>query len=159
MRLALVAFVVLLIGLWFVRFVLPSQVDDVNPLMNCSEEVLDLADVYFVVPKFGGVAISGEWCESILSRNKELAMHGVTHSFEEFGVVRNEEYFDEGVDIFWTCFGFEPEKFKPGQLKWNAKNDWIKGEVEVELFWNQVLHKVYHCGDSGRFPNWLIRVF
>jgi len=80
--------------MFFIRLVLPSQVDDVSPLMNCSDTVLDLGDVYFVVPKFEGVEISGEWCEGILARDKGLAMHGV-----------------------------------------------------------------YHCGNTGMFPNWFIRVF
>lgn len=149
-----------LVGLlFFVRLVLPSQVDDVSPLMNCSEEVLEWGDVYFVVPKFEGVVVSEEWCGEILEREKELALHGVYHSFEEFGVYRDEEYFGEGVEIFERCFGFEPERFKPGQLVFARENDWIRGEMEVELFWNQIFHKVYHCGDSGVFPNWVVRVF
>ena len=39
----------MVVELFIIRLVLPSQVDDVNPLMECSEEVLDLGDVYFVV--------------------------------------------------------------------------------------------------------------
>ena len=149
----------LVILLFFLRLVLPSQVDDVNPFMGCSEEVLDLGDVYFVVPKFEGVEISDEWCEEILKRDKQLAMHGIYHSYEEFGVYRDEEYFEEGVDIFEECFGFTPKRFKPGHLKWTSKNDWIRDEVEVDLLWNQIFHKVYHCGDSGFFTNWIVRVF
>lgn len=145
--------------LFFVRFVLPSQVDDVNPLMNCSDEVLDLADVYFVVPKFEGVEIEREWCDQILSRDKEIAMHSVYHTYEEFGVVRGESYFDEGARIFEECFGFEPERFKPANLKWCGENNWVEKNVEVDLFWNQFFHKVYHCNDSGVFPNWFIRMF
>lgn len=151
--------VALVLALFFIRLVLPSQVDDVSPLMNCSDEVLDLADVYFVVPKFGGVEIEGEWCEEILDRDKELAMHSVYHTYEEFNVVRGENYFDEGVGIFEECFGFRPERFKPGQLRIVSENDWIADEVEVDLFWNQFFHKVYHCNDSGVFPNWFIRLF
>jgi len=145
--------------LWFTRLILPSQVDDVNPLMGCSDEVLDLGDVYFVVPKFEGVEISGDWCEGILGREKDLAMHGVYHTYEEFGVYRDEVYFEEGVRIFEECFGFSPERFKPPQLEWTSENDWIKDRTEVDLFWNQLFHKVYHCGDTGVFPNWVVRVY
>ena len=155
----LVIFVSLLFGLWFVRLVLPSQVDDVSPGIFCSEDVLDWADVYFVIPKFGNVSPDKNWCEDILSREKELAMHGVVHSFEEFGVFRDVDYVDEGVEIFEKCFGFELERFKPPQLVFSEENDWMRGRFEVDLFWNQVFHKVYHCGDSGVFPNWFIRVF
>jgi len=165
----------LIFALFFVRLILPSQVDDVNPLMNCSEEVLDLADVYFVVPKFSGVEIEGKWCEEIKKRvsssgwrlgigdlrsgKKELALHGVYHSYNEFGVFRDEEYFEEGVRVFQDCFGFVPKRFKPGQLVFCEENSWIRERMDVELFWNQLFHKVYHCGDSGRFPNWFIRIF
>lgn len=158
-RFVVLIFVVLIFGLWFIRFILPSQVDDVSPLMNCSNEVLELGDVYFVVPKFSGVEIFSEWCGEILGRDKEIAMHGIYHTFEEFGVARDSEYFEEGVWIFEECFGKSPERFKPGQLKWASENDWIREEVEVELFWNQVFHKVYHCGDGGVFPNWIINIF
>ncbi len=150
---------ILIVGLFFARLILPSQVDDVSPLMSCDDEILDLGDVYFVVPEFDGVAISEGWCADILSRDKEIAMHGVYHTYREFGVYRDEAYLDEGVKIFKECFGFEPERFKPGQLKWASENDWIGERMEVELFWNQVFHKVYHCGDTGLFPNWAINIF
>jgi len=152
-------FVGLVVLLFFIRLVLPSQVDDVNPLMGCSDEILDLADVYFVVPKFEGVAIGGKWCDYISGKNKKLAMHGVYHTYREFEAYRNEVYFEEGVEIFEECFGFKPERFKPGQLEFSRDNDWIRDEVEIDLIWNQIFHKVYHCGDSGVFPNWFIRVF
>ncbi len=152
---------VLIVILFFVRLVLPSQVDDVSPLMNCSDEVLDLGDVYYVVPAFEGVSVLEEdgWCDYILGKDKELAMHGVFHTYREFGVVRDREYFREGVGIFEDCFGFVPERFKPGQLEWVSGNDWIEDEVEVDLIWNQVFHKVYHCGDTGVFPNWVVNIF
>jgi hypothetical protein len=149
----------LVILLFFVRLVLPSQLDDVNPLMGCSEEELELGDVYFVVPKFDGVVIDKEWCDGILAMGRDVELHGVYHSYAEFGVIRSEAYFNEGVDIFKECFGIEPKRFKPGNLKWNSGNDWIMNKVEVELRWNQIFHKVYHCGDTGYFPNWFIRVF
>jgi len=151
--------VFLVVGLWFVRLVLPSQLDDVSPDIFCEEKLLTRADVYFVIPKFEGVEIERKWCEIILEKGKGIGMHGVYHTYKEFEVYRDEEYFEEGVDIFERCFGFTPERFKPGQLRFAKENDWIKERTEVDLFWNQVLHKVYHCGDTGRFPNWLIRVF
>ncbi len=149
----------LIIILFLTRLILPSQIDDVTPGISCEEELLDLADVYFVVPKFEGVVLDKEWCDEILMRDKELAMHGVYHTYEEFGVYRDEKYFSEGVSIFRDCFGFSPERFKPGQLEWHDSNNWVKAEMEVELFWNQLFHKVYHCEDTGMFPNWVINIF
>ena len=158
-RWVVVVLVLLVFGLWLVRAVLPSQIDDVNPLMGCSVDELEMADVYFVVPVYDGVEIDGEWCEGILGKGKEVALHGVYHSYEEFGVGRDREYLDYGVGVFEECFGFAPERFKPPQIAWDSENDWIRGVLDVELFWNQVFHKVYHCGDSGVFPNWVIGVF
>ncbi len=150
---------ILILALFLVRLVLPSQIDDVSPRISCDEDLLELVDVYYVIPKFDGIAIDAEWCDEILARNKDIAMHGVTHEYKEFGAVRSVEYFAEGVDIFEGCFGFAPERFKPGNLEWSDENDWIRDEIEVDILWNQIFHKVYHCSDTGRFPNWLIRVF
>ena len=151
--------VFLIVGLWLVRLVLPSQLDDVSPGISCEEKLLNRADVYFVIPKFEGVETEREWCEIILEKGKDIGLHGVYHSYKEFEVYRDEEYFGEGVDIFERCFRFTPERFKPGQLKFAKENNWIKEEMEVDLVWNQIFHKVYHCGDEGKFPNWLIRIF
>jgi len=151
--------VFLIVGLWLVRLVLPSQLDDVSPGISCEEKLLNRADIYFVIPKFENIEIEREWCEDILKKEKTIGMHGVYHSYKEFEVYRNEEYFNEGTKAFEECFGFAPEKFKPGHLKWTDENNWIKEKMKVDLFWNQVFHKVYHCGDTGVFPNWAIRIF
>ena len=155
----LVVFVGLVVCLFFVRLILPIQIDDVSPGIFCEEELLDLVDVYYVIPKFGNVSIDKDWCEDILGRGKEVRMHGVYHSFEEFGVVRDEEYLWEGIEIFEECFGFEPERFKPPQIAWTKENDWMKEEIGIDLGWNEIFHKVYHCGDTGVIPNWVVRVF
>jgi hypothetical protein len=146
---------------FFIRLLSPSQLDDVSPRIYCEEELMNDADIYYVIPKFEGSKISDNknWCKNILDREKGLEMHGIYHSYKEFEIYRDEEYFKEGINIFEKCFGFSPEKFKPGQLILAKENNWIKEKVEVDLFWNQVFHKVYHCGDTGLFPNWLIRIF
>lgn len=158
-RAACVTVAILIVGLFFIRLVLPSQLDDVSPNVFCEEDLMELADVYYVIPKFENVSIDEEWCNEILKREKKLEMHGVYHTYHEFEVFRSEEYFNEGVDIFEECFGFRPMKFKPGQLVLGKENNWIRDEMEVDLIWNQIFHKVYHCGDTGFFPNWLIRIF
>ena len=154
-----IMFIGLILVLFFVRLILPSQIDDVSPEIFCEEKLLDWADVYYVIPKFENISIDREWCDEILSRDKKLAMHGVYHSFEEFGEVRDSEYLNDGYNFFEECFGFEPEKFKPPQLAWTNKNDWIRDRMKVDLIWNQIFHKVYHCGDTGIFPNWVVRIF
>ncbi len=152
-------FIGLIICLFLTRLILPSQIDDISPKIPCEEKLMNWADVYYVIPKFENVSIDKKWCDEISNRDKTLALHGVYHSFEEFGEVRDLEYFNEGVEIFNECFGFEPTKFKPPQLAWTNENDWIKDRMEVDLIWNQIFHKVYHCEDTGIFPNWLVRIF
>ena len=123
--------------------------------------MLEKAEVYYVIPKFENVSIAEntEWCSYILGFGKDLAMHGVYHEFNEFGRERNVEYMGEGVDIFEGCFGFKPERFKPPRLAWTSENNWMEDDLDVDLFWNQLFHKVYHCGDRGVFPNWAVRIF
>ena len=29
----------------------------------------------------------------------------------------------------------------------------------LKTLFNQITHKVYHCNDTGKFPNWLINLF
>ena len=151
--------VVVVFFLFFVRLVLPSQIDDVSPGIDCEDYLLDWADVYYVIPKFENVSVDEVWCNWILERDKELSMHGVYHFYEEFGVERDVDYLNKGIKIFEDCFGFEPERFKPPQLEFAESNDWMRERMEIDLIWNQIFHKVYHCGDTGVFPNWFIRIF
>ena len=154
-----IVFIAMVLTLFFVRLILPSQIDDVSPNIFCEEKLMNWADIYYVIPKYENVSINEEWCNEILAKKKKLELHGVYHIFEEFGVARDSEYLNEGIKIFEECFGFSPEEFKPPQLAWTNENNWMKDYFEVDLFWNQVFHKVYHCGDTGIFPNWIVRIF
>ena len=153
----------IIIILFIIRLILPREVDDVTPFIDCSEQLIEKSDVLWVIPKFEGKSILDEdgWCEKILSYNKELGLHGVYHTYNEFSEDRDGEYLQEGIDIFEECFGFKPEKFKPPQLKINDENKELisKMNMELELNWNQFFHRVYHCNDTGVFKNWWIDVF
>lgn len=147
--------------LFLIRLFLPSQIDDITPGISCSEYLVEWSDVLYVIPLYNGSNISQdkEWCDRIKGLEKETAMHGVYHTYEEFSVFRNEEYFSDGLDAYVSCFGEDPTRFKPPQLAWSKENDWIKDKYPVDLFWNQLFHKVYHCEDTGIFPNWVVRIF
>jgi predicted deacetylase len=88
-------------------------------------------------------------------------MHGVTHQYQEFGTDRNQGYLEEGEKIFHSCFGFDPTSFKPPQLKISAENRKLikRNNMELKGKINQMMHKVYHCNDSGGFKNWVIDLF
>jgi len=154
---------VFMIGLFFVRFVGSRHIDDVNPLMNCGEEYLLKADVLYVVPYFDGVMIneSRDWCDYILSLDKEIGMHGVRHSYGEFSYGVSLEDIELGMEIFEDCFGVLPNRFKAPQLKLSYENRvLVEGlGMRVDGKMAQVFHKVYHCNDSGIMSNSFHSVF
>ena len=148
--------------LLFIRMFSSRQLDDVSPEISCSDELLKKADVFYIIPKFNNKSISenNEWCLEIVDMNKELGLHGVKHTYHEFLTDRDDAYLLEGVDIFEKCFGFAPKRFKPPQLKISKNNKLlVKRMMKLDLVLNQIFHKVYHCDDSGRFPNWFIDLF
>lgn len=156
----LAAILLALIFLWIFRGFAEKELDDVSPLIQCDQELLDKADVLWVIPRYKEVNITKEWCNEILSLNKEIGMHGVEHTYNEFLEPRDEEYLQEGMEIFKECFGFYPEKFKPGQLAISKENKiLVENKMEREGYPNQILNKVYHCNDSTIPKNRFIDFF
>jgi len=149
--------------LWDIRFFSLREIDDVHPDLNCSNEYLSKSDVLWIVPDFNGRSILNEsgWCERIKNLNKSLGLHGVRHNFNEFNGNLNGTYLDFGIDIFEKCFGLHPDKFKPPQLAISYENRKLveSRNMETKGKFNQMIHKVYHCNDSGRFSNKFIDWF
>jgi len=161
-RWILLALLGLIVCLFLIRLVLPSQIDDVTPGIPCEDYLLEKSDVLYVIPLFENKSIAEdrEWCEKTLSLDKELAMHGVYHTWKEFDENRDAEYLQRGIEEFEKCFGFAPERFKPSQIIISDSNArLVLNSMELDLRWNQIFHKVYHCNDSGLYPNWLIGIF
>lgn len=145
-----------LISLMLVRNLSSRQLDDVSPGIECDTELLANSDVLFIIPKFENKSISENrtWCEEILKLNKTLEMHGVYHSYEEFNEDRSEEYLLDGMNIFYECFGVYPLEFKAPQLVINSYNKrLVREKMKFVGYFNQLFHKVYHCGDSGQLSN------
>jgi len=153
---------ILILSLFLTRALLPKQLDDVSPEIQCDKELLEKADVFYVVPKYNNVSISDNkaWCNEILSMNKKLALHGVYHTYREFITDRDDKYLQEGIDIFEACFNKKPEIFKSPQIMISKNNkELIKQKMKIDLKLNQVFHKVYHCEDTGIFSNRIIDIF
>ena len=132
------------------------DLDDVSPEIQCDESLLEKSDVFYVIPKFNNnsIAENKEWCSKILAMNKTLALHGVYHTYNEFNTGRDEQYLQEGIDIFRECFGFEPENFKPPQIAISNENKkLIKSKMRLDYHLNSILHRAYHCNDTGYFSN------
>lgn len=166
-KIAVLAVLIFLIIIWatesavfFIRAFSEKQIDDVTPGIPCEKELLEKSDILFVVPKFEGKGIgdNDEWCEEILLLEKKIEMHGVYHIYNEFQTERDANYLDEGIIEFVRCFGEKPSGFKAPQMKLLGENKKIIIERGLKNYGpiNQLLHKTYHCNDSGIIPNSVI---
>ena len=120
--------VISFISLWLIRAFNSRYLDDVNPEIPCEVQLLEKADVFYVIPILNNesIANNSEWCKQILSYNKTLGMHGVYHTFNEFLIDRDQEYLEQGKKAFEECFGFLPKEFKPPQLRISLNNKKLK---------------------------------
>jgi hypothetical protein len=151
----LILFILTLI-LIIIRGITQKQLDDVSPEIPCEQELMEKADVLYVIPKFNNKSIAEnmEWCKQILSLNKTLAMHGVYHTYKEFVTDRDADYLQEGIDEFEKCFGKRPDRFKPPQLEISRESENIlKSRMQLDFYFNEIFHKVYHCSDTGKVSN------
>ena len=135
-----------------------TQLDDVSPFIQCDEDLLDKTNIYYVIPKFQGIPISENksWCEYILSKNKTLRMHGIEHTYFEFWKKEiSTEEINGAKEIFKECFGFYPEKFKAPQDTISIKNsiNLKKSDLNLDIYLNCIIHRVYHCNDTGKIKN------
>ncbi len=155
--------ILLIFDLFLIRLISPQEIDDVSQEIPCQKEYVEKSGILWIIPKFNNKSISENktWCNYILSLNKTLGLHGVTHEFKEFNTNKNSEYLQEGINIFEECFGFKPEIFKPPQLKISKENKKLIEDNNIKLKgrFNQIIHKVYHCNDTGRLPNWVVDLF
>ncbi|MBP7708474.1 DUF2334 domain-containing protein [Candidatus Pacearchaeota archaeon] len=141
---------------WTYRAVSTKQLDDVSSDIQCDRELMLKADVLFVIPRFenNSIAKNPEWCREILELNKTLALHGVSHEYNEFGTDKTQEYLDAGMEEFYQCFGFYPTIFKAPQLNISENNKkLISQNMTFYGYPNQGLHKAYHCNDTGILSN------
>lgn len=145
------------------RNILPTQLDDVNPLISCENEIISKSDTLLVIPIYLNKSISENitWCKEILSLNKTLGMHGVYHNYQEFLVQKDEEYIKKGMIEFEKCFGFEPLIFEAPQLAIsNINKNLIKSmNLKFRGYFYTITHKVYHCEDTGKYSNAFISKF
>lgn len=155
--------IILILALFFMRFLNPKEIDDVSPEIPCEQEYLNKSDVLWVIPFFNNKPISqnSEWCKEILSLNKTLGLHGVYHTYWEFKENRTQEYLKIGIQEFEKCFGFKPEIFKAPNLRMTQHNRKLikQNNLTLKTQFNQVTHKVYHCNNSGTLPNKVHDIF
>ena len=153
----------IIIALFLIRLFSSRELDDVSPMIKCDKELLEKSDVLWVIPLYENFSIAEDkkWCDEILSLNKTLDLHGIYHTYKELDYPRSKEYIESGITAFKECFGFKPQIFKPSHLAISQQNKLLIEEegMALKVKLNQVLHKVYHCGDSGVFSNKFIDFF
>lgn len=154
---ALLLIFILIFTFFLLRLTSQKELDDISPGIPCEQKLLQKSDVLWVIPNYNNVSIdeNPEWCAYIKSLNKTLGLHGVYHTYKEFQTDRNQQYLEQGINAFEKCFGFKPKMFKAPQLAISSSNkELIKNNnMQLKGRANQVLHKVYHCSDSGLFSN------
>lgn len=155
--------ITLILLLFLTRLIFPSQIDDVSPEILCKQEYLEKTDILWIIPKYNNKPISEnkEWCQQILSLNKTPGLHGIQHTYKEFNQKISQKQLDEAIKIFEQCFNQTPTFFKPPRLKISETNKKLIQEsgMKLKLNFNQLTHKIYHCGDTGMLPNWVVEVF
>lgn len=159
----LIITIFLLIITFTFRIATPKEIDDIHPLNPCEQEYIEKANILWVIPKYLNTPISKNktWCNEILKLNKTLGMHGIYHSYHEFKYKINETELIEAKQIFQDCFGYKPTLFKPPYLRLSNENKQLleKNNLTIKRITNQNLHKVYHCQNTGVFPNWFHDIF
>ncbi len=153
----------LILILFFIRLFNHTELDDVTPGISCPELKVYHPDFLWVIPDFNNFSIDQNqtWCKEILSLNKTLGMHGITHKYNEFDGNVSKEDLLRGMKIFENCFGFTPTLFKPPQLNISRENEKLIKDsgMKLDLYFNQITHKVYHCNDSAIPRNSFIKIF
>jgi|SRR3989344_298933 len=155
--------VLFVLTLYLNRLFGTTQVDDVTPGIECDSSLLEKSDILWVIPIFNNYSIAEnkEWCDYILSLNKTIGLHGVYHEYDEFSVLRDENYLQAGINAFEKCFGYKPQLFKAPQLALSGQNKILLEKEGFTVYeeYNQIANKVYHCSDTGRFSNRFIDRF
>ena len=160
-RLVLGSILFILILFFIARMANPSEIDDIHPAIYCEDEYVALSDVLWVIPFYDNYSIADavSWCAQMKKLNKTLGLHGVYHTYQEFLIDRDAAYIEHGIWAFERCFGARPTLFKPPQLKISTHNSELLRSLGLEVFTtsHQLTRKVYHCSDTGSYPNLLVR--
>lgn len=155
--------IALLVILIFVRAKGLKEIDDVSPNIPCEQVYMEKANILWIIPEYNGTSISQnkEWCQKIIAMNKTLGLHGINHSYKEFNNTITEEGMNKAVMDFQKCFNQTPTMFKPPQLEISKDNLALIKEHNMTYKgqFNQITHKVYHCNNTGKLPNWFHNIF
>ena len=154
---AITSAIFILIIIIALRAILPREFDDLSPEIRCNQDLIEKSQILWIIPLYNNhsIANDSEWCSKIKSLNKTLGMHGVYHNYKEFNSDKDIEYIKQGINAFEKCFNLKPNLFKAPQLALSNNNGVLLKSLDFSLKenFNQMLRKVYHCSDTGKFSN------
>lgn len=164
LKIILILIIILISIIFILRFINPTEIDDISPNIPCPEMEIYNPDVLYVIPNYDTYPISyyPKWCEHILSLDKTLALHGINHTYREFKYNSlSQEELNFGISEFEKCFSISPTEFKPPQLAISKENKKLieNNNLKRRTVMHQITHKVYHCNDSDIIPNKIINIF
>ena len=151
----IILIIIIILG---IRNVNPREIDDLSPGIYCDQTYLEKSDIVWVIPMYNNIPLNESWCKEIRKMNKTFGLHGIRHSYNEFGSPITQEDLNKGIEIFTKCIGYKPKLFKPPQL--NITDDNIKliekNDMLVRQELNAITHKIYHCDEHRNPPNRLV---
>ena len=157
----LVILILILCVVLICRKVLHEEFDDVHPLiLDADDKQMKNSKWLWVIPFYNNIPISEDkdWIERLKKTNKKIGLHGVYHTHKEFGIDRDDEYIDKGINEFKKAFGYYPTHFKAPSLSLTKNNaDKIrKRGIKIKSYLNQILHNVHHSTNSRHLDGRLI---
>ena len=126
-----------------------KELDDVHPrIMDTDDPYLQRSKYVWVIPLYMDDPISNypEWVDRLKKSGKIIGLHGVKHTYREFGRDLPLEYIDRGVQEFRKAFGYYPKYFKPPVLDLTEHNGNIIRAygMEIKSWFNQAIYSVFH---------------
>mgnify|MGYP005866938633 CR=1 FL=1 len=153
----------LLITIFILRLTTPKEIDDIHPNWPCEKEYIEKSEILWIMPMFNNSPISENktWCEKMRNTNKSFGLHGIQSWYREFNEEINETHLIKAIEEYKQCLGEKPTMFKAPALKITKENKKLikKYNMTLRTPYHQTIHKVYHCQNTGVFPNWFHDVF
>lgn len=139
------------------RNVSPKEYDDAHPLiLDVDHPLIQESEWVWVVPLYMGVPLTDYpiWVDKLKKSGKKLGLHGIHHTYDEFGKNRSWNYVYEGVKEFEKAFGYKPSVFKAPKLSMTPHNRDIVEDMGMEIVgrYNQIIHAVSHT-DTDRLSD------
>jgi predicted deacetylase len=133
------------------------ELDDVHPsIQSVNHPYIKESKWLWIIPNYNNDPITNypEWIEYIKNSGKKIGMHGVNHTYKEFGYNVSENYIQQGMNIWKKAFNEYPKYFKAPKLCLSINNKKLleKKGMKIKGIYNQLLHKVYHTPEN-RFKN------